>query len=181
MLFEAVQFVISGLLRKSKQFGFLSSLLIDPFFIINLPFFISKSLPIYPLTSADSVRCDTCKTYYHMRCLNPPLLVKPSKGYSWSCASCSKKHEEDVGVYANGGALPQNSLAPGTITEIDPEKEKERERLEAAERKKGSKPSVKPPPQPRGRNPSRRRGDRDGLNLGKLFLGIHSSSTFTFD
>ncbi|CAE6432843.1 unnamed protein product [Rhizoctonia solani] len=30
--------------------------------------------------SQDSVRCDTCKCYYHMACVNPPLAAKPAKG-----------------------------------------------------------------------------------------------------
>lgn len=125
--------------------------------------------------STDSVRCDTCKTFYHMKCLSPPLLAKPAKGYSWSCAPCSKKHEDSVGAYASGSGLSVNPLAPGTITEIDPEKEKERERLEEAERKKGSKPSLKPQAQPRPRNNPRRKGDREGITLGQYSRGLSLS------
>ncbi|KAF5351332.1 hypothetical protein D9758_008025 [Tetrapyrgos nigripes] len=44
----------------------------------------------------DSVQCDRCKRYFHMRCVNPPLLAKPSRGYGWTCAPCSRKHEEEV-------------------------------------------------------------------------------------
>ncbi|PPQ64354.1 hypothetical protein CVT24_008423 [Panaeolus cyanescens] len=44
----------------------------------------------------DSVMCDRCKKYFHMRCVQPPLLAKPSRGYGWTCAPCSRKHEEEV-------------------------------------------------------------------------------------
>nr|AAN75157.2 ZNF1 [Cryptococcus neoformans var. grubii] len=36
----------------------------------------------------DSVKCESCREYYHMTCLQPPLLAKPAKGYSWVCPSC---------------------------------------------------------------------------------------------
>ncbi|KAI9488569.1 hypothetical protein BDB00DRAFT_772160 [Zychaea mexicana] len=41
--------------------------------------------------SASSVRCAACQKNYHMACLNPPLLRKPSKGFAWQCAFCSRK------------------------------------------------------------------------------------------
>lgn len=44
-------------------------------------------------SSADSVNCASCHKYFHMLCLNPPLMKKPSRGFSWSCAPCNKKHE----------------------------------------------------------------------------------------
>ncbi|KAF8972764.1 hypothetical protein BDZ97DRAFT_1649930 [Flammula alnicola] len=46
--------------------------------------------------SPDSVLCDRCKKYFHMRCVQPPLMAKPSRGYGWTCAPCSRKHEEEV-------------------------------------------------------------------------------------
>ena len=46
--------------------------------------------------SADTVRCDRCKRFFHMRCVQPPLSAKPSRGYGWTCAPCSRKHEEEV-------------------------------------------------------------------------------------
>lgn len=42
---------------------------------------------------ADSVSCGGCNKHFHMLCLDPPLLKKPSRGFSWSCAACTKKHE----------------------------------------------------------------------------------------
>ncbi|WFC98742.1 putative PHD type zinc finger protein with BAH domain-containing protein [Malassezia yamatoensis] len=55
-------------------------------------------------SSAESVRCDTCRKYFHMHCVSPPLQSKPAKGYSWSCASCAKKHDAHVEEHGVGGA-----------------------------------------------------------------------------
>ncbi|CAH2350198.1 hypothetical protein CLIB1423_01S04720 [[Candida] railenensis] len=44
-------------------------------------------------SNQDSVNCVVCNNHYHMHCLDPPLLKKPSRGFSWSCALCTKKHE----------------------------------------------------------------------------------------
>lgn len=41
----------------------------------------------------DSVTCAGCEKHFHMLCLDPPLMKKPSRGFSWSCALCTKKHE----------------------------------------------------------------------------------------
>lgn len=41
----------------------------------------------------DSVDCAVCKNTYHMRCVRPPLLKKPARGFGWSCAACSRKQE----------------------------------------------------------------------------------------
>ncbi|KAK6461866.1 PHD type zinc finger protein with BAH domain-containing protein [Scheffersomyces coipomensis] len=44
-------------------------------------------------STQDSITCAVCNDYYHMYCLEPPLLKKPSRGFSWSCAVCTKKYE----------------------------------------------------------------------------------------
>lgn len=44
----------------------------------------------------ETVQCDRCKRFFHMRCNNPPLLAKPSRGYGWTCAPCAREHEEEV-------------------------------------------------------------------------------------
>jgi len=31
-----------------------------------------------------------------MGCVQPPLSAKPSRGYGWTCAPCSRRHEEEV-------------------------------------------------------------------------------------
>lgn len=38
-----------------------------------------------------SVKCAGCQKSYHMACLNPPLLRKPSKGFAWQCAFCTRQ------------------------------------------------------------------------------------------
>ncbi|KAL1941284.1 hypothetical protein VTO73DRAFT_7496 [Trametes versicolor] len=45
---------------------------------------------------AESLQCDRCKRFFHMECVNPPMLSKPSRGYGWTCAPCSRAHEEEV-------------------------------------------------------------------------------------
>jgi hypothetical protein len=44
----------------------------------------------------DTVKCDRCQSFFHMGCVQPPLSAKPSRGYGWTCAPCSKRHEEEV-------------------------------------------------------------------------------------
>lgn len=39
----------------------------------------------------ESVTCGVCTKWYHMYCLDPPLLKKPSRGFSWTCVNCTKK------------------------------------------------------------------------------------------
>lgn len=46
--------------------------------------------------SLDAVQCARCKCHFHMSCVNPPLLAKPSRGYGWTCAPCSRRHEDQV-------------------------------------------------------------------------------------
>ncbi|KAG5519713.1 hypothetical protein PMAC_001870 [Pneumocystis sp. 'macacae'] len=36
------------------------------------------------------LRCAVCHDDYHMRCVKPPLLKKPSKGFAWTCTPCSR-------------------------------------------------------------------------------------------
>lgn len=46
--------------------------------------------------SNDSVDCSDCKLTYHMNCVTPPVTKKPSRGFGWSCAACSRKHEKKL-------------------------------------------------------------------------------------
>src|ERR1700733_15438542 len=43
--------------------------------------------------SHDSVDCAVCHNTYHMNCVRPPLLKKPSRGFAWACAPCSRAQE----------------------------------------------------------------------------------------
>lgn len=31
-----------------------------------------------------------------MSCVSPPLVAKPARGYGWTCAPCSRRHEDQV-------------------------------------------------------------------------------------
>ncbi|XWW92097.1 hypothetical protein V2A60_000019 [Cordyceps javanica] len=46
--------------------------------------------------SNDSVDCAVCRLTYHMNCVRPPLLKKPSRGFAWSCAACSRAQERKL-------------------------------------------------------------------------------------
>lgn len=37
-----------------------------------------------------------CQHTYHMNCVKPPLLKKPSRGFAWSCAACSRAQERKL-------------------------------------------------------------------------------------
>lgn len=63
-------------------------------------------------STVESVRCDTCRNFFHMQCLTPPLSTKPAKGYSWNCAPCARQHDEVVeeqGVGGGGLDAPSSS------------------------------------------------------------------------
>lgn len=42
-------------------------------------------------------KCDTCRLYYHLGCLNPPLTRHPKKSklYAWQCSECDKSDHSD--------------------------------------------------------------------------------------
>ena len=46
--------------------------------------------------SNDSVECAVCHHTYHMTCVRPPLLKKPSRGFAWACAPCSRAQERKL-------------------------------------------------------------------------------------
>ncbi|KAI9828756.1 MAG: putative PHD type zinc finger protein with BAH domain-containing protein [Thelocarpon impressellum] len=46
--------------------------------------------------SNDSVECAVCHMTYHMNCVRPPLLKKPSRGFAWACAPCSRMQERKL-------------------------------------------------------------------------------------
>lgn len=51
---------------------------------------------MFKTNSNESVTCARCNRVFHLTCLDPPLPQKPKAGYSWSCAPCSKAHEDMV-------------------------------------------------------------------------------------
>ena len=46
--------------------------------------------------SNDSVECAVCHQTYHMNCVRPPLLKKPSRGFAWACGPCSRQQERKL-------------------------------------------------------------------------------------
>ncbi|KZS94685.1 hypothetical protein SISNIDRAFT_452773 [Sistotremastrum niveocremeum HHB9708] len=46
--------------------------------------------------SLKSVQCASCNGHFHMACVKPPLLAKPSRGYGWTCAPCTLQREEET-------------------------------------------------------------------------------------
>ncbi|KAF2442438.1 hypothetical protein P171DRAFT_392315 [Karstenula rhodostoma CBS 690.94] len=44
----------------------------------------------------DSVQCAVCHNTYHMNCVRPPLLKKPSRGFAWACGPCSRAQEKKL-------------------------------------------------------------------------------------
>ncbi|KAJ7696471.1 hypothetical protein B0H17DRAFT_929204 [Mycena rosella] len=77
--------------------------------------------------SPDSVQCDRCKRFFHMRCVQPPLAAKPSRGYGWTCAPCSKRHEEEVDsrdVRPSAPIIPKKTNAPAARGRGRPRKDR---------------------------------------------------------
>ncbi|KAJ7180838.1 hypothetical protein C8R46DRAFT_594216 [Mycena filopes] len=77
--------------------------------------------------SPDSVQCDRCKRFFHMRCVQPPLAAKPSRGYGWTCAPCSKRHEEEVDsreARSMAPLIPKKTNAPAARGRGRPRKDR---------------------------------------------------------
>jgi hypothetical protein len=62
-----------------------------------------------------------------MRCVQPPLAAKPSRGYGWTCAPCSKRHEEEVDsrdVRPTAPLVPKKTNAPAARGRGRPRKDR---------------------------------------------------------
>ncbi|KAI5293643.1 putative PHD type zinc finger protein with BAH domain-containing protein, partial [Ascosphaera acerosa] len=46
--------------------------------------------------TSESVDCAECKATYHMKCVDPPLLRKPQRGFAWTCAACARARERKL-------------------------------------------------------------------------------------
>ncbi len=79
----------------------------------------------------DSIQCVDCKKTYHMNCLNPPLLKKPSRGFGWSCAACNKKFEdklqENLGLTSSRTASILKQVSSDILGGDDDDEDKERD------------------------------------------------------
>ncbi|KAG0344618.1 putative PHD type zinc finger protein with BAH domain-containing protein [Podila humilis] len=40
--------------------------------------------------SGEALKCIMCHGFHHMLCINPPMLKKPSKGFAFQCALCTR-------------------------------------------------------------------------------------------
>ncbi|KAJ8102551.1 hypothetical protein POJ06DRAFT_205786 [Lipomyces tetrasporus] len=60
----------------------------------------------------ESVCCAVCGNDYHMSCVRPPLTKKPTRGFAWACAICSRDKERRM-------AERKGKLLPGTGDEVD--------------------------------------------------------------
>ncbi|KAG6841246.1 hypothetical protein C0991_000530 [Blastosporella zonata] len=76
----------------------------------------------------DTVQCDRCKRHFHMRCVQPPLVGKPARGYGWTCAPCSHQHKEEVDSHdvrhATPVTAPKKTNAPAVRGRGRPRKDK---------------------------------------------------------
>lgn len=73
------------------------------------------------------MKCIMCLGFHHMLCINPPMLKKPSKGFAFQCALCSKlamdsssqptttsptalqKHTSSINIHTSASTSGQNS------------------------------------------------------------------------
>ncbi|GAA6010718.1 hypothetical protein JCM11491_002912 [Sporobolomyces phaffii] len=64
--------------------------------------------------SPESVTCLRCQKVFHLTCLDPPLPAKPKAGYAWSCAPCTKAHEDELedALAGKGNAAGKAGVAP---------------------------------------------------------------------
>ncbi|KAF2858771.1 BAH-domain-containing protein, partial [Piedraia hortae CBS 480.64] len=80
--------------------------------------------------SDESVDCAICHNSYHMNCVDPPLPRKPTRGFAWACAPCSRASDQQDGAkpwadslseegHVSDEPVAENKVAnaPGTSTE----------------------------------------------------------------
>ncbi|KAG0326963.1 putative PHD type zinc finger protein with BAH domain-containing protein [Dissophora globulifera] len=62
--------------------------------------------------SGEALKCIMCQGFHHMLCINPPMLRKPSKGFAFQCALCTKLAMDSGSTTsaASSPALPKQSL-----------------------------------------------------------------------
>ncbi|KZV70846.1 hypothetical protein PENSPDRAFT_685129 [Peniophora sp. CONT] len=61
-------------------------------------------------SAPESLPCDRCHKYFHLQCVSPPLNAKPTRGYGWTCAACSRAREEPIEIQTSSSrraATPQ--------------------------------------------------------------------------
>ncbi|KAI8889514.1 BAH-domain-containing protein [Backusella circina FSU 941] len=61
------------------------------------------------------VTCSACQKNYHLSCVNPPLTKRPSKGFAWQCAFCTRNvilGEDNNASSSSTGATAAAAAAP---------------------------------------------------------------------
>ncbi|KAK3840326.1 MAG: hypothetical protein JOS17DRAFT_726745 [Linnemannia elongata] len=58
--------------------------------------------------SGEALKCIMCQGFHHMLCINPPMLRKPSKGFAFQCALCTKLAMDSAS--SSPAALKQSSV-----------------------------------------------------------------------
>ncbi|KAK5990368.1 Lid2 complex component snt2-like protein [Cladobotryum mycophilum] len=71
--------------------------------------------------SNDSVDCAVCQHTYHMNCVKPPLLKKPSRGFAWSCAACSRAQERKLEARHTPNAIDHGDMEDDEFLDEDEE------------------------------------------------------------
>ncbi|KAI9698173.1 MAG: putative PHD type zinc finger protein with BAH domain-containing protein [Candelina mexicana] len=84
--------------------------------------------------SNDSVQCAVCHNTYHMDCVRPPLLKKPSRGFAWACGPCSRAQERKL-------EARNTPLVGDALLEAEEEFDEDEEDLGALDVDDGSGPS----------------------------------------
>lgn len=67
-------------------------------------------------------KCDTCKLYYHLGCLSPPLTRHPKKSkiYGWQCSECDEDNPDGVVPLASGPRKSRTKYSKdGLIVPVD--------------------------------------------------------------
>ncbi|KAL1383610.1 hypothetical protein HDK64DRAFT_340969 [Phyllosticta capitalensis] len=70
----------------------------------------------------DSVECAVCHNTYHMNCVRPPLLKKPSRGFAWACGPCGRAQERKLEARRTP-IIGEAGPAPEEEEQVDEEEE----------------------------------------------------------
>lgn len=73
--------------------------------------------------ASESVDCAICKFSYHMNCVQPPLPKKPSRGFAWACAPCSRASERKKEAHLTPSASGEGTEAEVEEEEVAPAEE----------------------------------------------------------
>jgi hypothetical protein len=99
--------------------------------------------------SAVSVKCAGCQKSYHMSCLNPPLIRKPSKGFAWQCAFCTRQEvladsSSSQSPVSNSRDTPPTVKHPSPDLDNPPSKIELKRQTRATRSQVPTKPTIQP-------------------------------------